>query len=85
MLHILLLLPFLLDGLLGDVVLEYNRAHPLNPVFDPLSELIGITLVFIQWHNLYRRQYPPKDEVDIKTVAKLLLVSRLGLLTPPCP
>ena len=32
--HILLLLPFLLDGLLADEVLEHNRSHPLNPVLD---------------------------------------------------
>jgi hypothetical protein len=46
--HILLLLPFLLDGLLADEVLEHNRRHPLNPALDPSSELIGITLIFIQ-------------------------------------
>jgi hypothetical protein len=46
--HVLLLLPFRLDGLLMDVVLEHNRAHPLNPVFDPSRELIDITLLFIQ-------------------------------------
>ncbi len=46
-LHILLLLPFLLDGHLADVVLEYNREHPLNPVFDPSSELIGIKIFLL--------------------------------------
>jgi hypothetical protein len=63
--HVLLLLPFLRDGLLADVVLDYNREHPLNPVFDPSSELIGITMIFIEWYNLYHRRNPPKDEVDI--------------------
>ncbi len=60
--HILLLLPLFLDGLLADEVLEHNRLHPLNPALDPSSELIGITLIFIQWYNLYRRRCPPKDE-----------------------
>jgi hypothetical protein len=68
MLRILILLPFLLDGLLADEVLEHNRAHTFNPAFDPSSELIGITLVFIQWYILYRRRYPPKDEVDIQVL-----------------
>ena len=69
--HILLLLPFLLDGLLADVVLEHNRNNPFNPVFDPSSELIEITLLFIQWYNLYRRRFPPKDEVDIQNLTIL--------------
>ncbi len=69
--HILLLLPFLLDGLLADVVVEHNRNNPFNPVFDPSSELIGITLLFIQWYNLYRRRFPPKDEVDVQNLTIL--------------
>ena len=69
--HVLLLLPFLLDGLLADEVLKHNRAHPLNPVLDPSSELIGVTMVLIQWYNLYRRRYPPKDEVDIQDLTAL--------------
>jgi hypothetical protein len=62
--HILFLLTFLLDGLLADVVLEH-------PAFDPFSELIGITMLFIQWYHLYRSRYPPKDEVDIKDLTNL--------------
>ncbi len=69
--HISLLLPFLLDGLLADEVLEHNRLHPLNPALDPSSEFVGITLIFIQWYNLYRRRYPPKDEVDIQDLTTL--------------
>ncbi len=45
--HILLLLPFLLDGLLTDEVLEHNRLHPLNPAWDPSSELIAIILIML--------------------------------------
>ncbi len=42
--HILLFLPFLLGGLLADVVLEHslNRANPFNPAFHPSSDLSGI-------------------------------------------
>ncbi len=69
--HILFLLPFLLDGLMANEVLEHNRAHPLDPILDPSNELIGITMLFIQWYNLYRRRYPPKDEVDIQHLTVL--------------
>ena len=69
--HILLLLPFLLDGLLADVMLEHNRENPFNPVFDPSSELIGITMLFIQWYNLYQRRFPPKDEMDVQDMTIL--------------
>ncbi len=69
--HILLLLPFLLDGLMADEVLEHNRAHPSNPTLDPSNVLIGITMLFIQWYNLYRRRYPPKVEVDIQHLSAL--------------
>jgi hypothetical protein len=55
----------------ADEVLEHNRLHPLNPALDPSDELVGITLTFIQWYNLYRRRYPPKDEVDIQDLTTL--------------
>ncbi len=45
--HILLLLPFLMDRLLEDVVHEHNQNYPLQPVYDPSKELIEITMVFI--------------------------------------
>jgi hypothetical protein len=69
--HILLLLPFLLDGLLEDVVQEHNQNFPLRPVHDPSKELIEITMLFIRWYMLYRRRFPPKDEVDIKEMIAL--------------
>ena len=69
--HILLFLPCLLDGLLADVVLEHNRENPFNPVFDPSSELIGITMLLFQWYNLYQRRFPPKDEVDVQDMTNL--------------
>ncbi len=54
--HILLLLPFLLDGLLADVVLKHDWEISFNRVFYPSSELIRITMLFIQWFNLYCRR-----------------------------
>ena len=70
--HVLLVLPFLLDGLLDPAVLEeHNRKHPLRPVHDPSTELVGITILFIQWYMLYRRRYPPKDKEDVKELAAL--------------
>ena len=33
--HVLLLMPFLLDGLLADEVEEYNLANPLGRISDP--------------------------------------------------
>ena len=33
--HVLLLMPFLLDGLLTDEVEEYNLANPLGRISDP--------------------------------------------------
>jgi hypothetical protein len=69
--HILLLLPFLLDGLLEDVVQEHNSNHPLRPVVDPSREVIRIILLFIGWYQLYRRRYPPKDKVDIQELARI--------------
>ena len=69
--HILLLLPFLFDGLLADEVLEHNWSHPLNPVLDPSSELIGITILFIEWYNLYRRRFPPKEQVDLQDLTSV--------------
>ena len=66
--HILIMLPFLLDGLLVDAVLKHSRAHPLNPALGPSSELIRITMMLIQ---LSRRRYPPNDEVDIQDLTNL--------------
>ncbi len=43
-------------------MLEHNRA---NRVYNPVSERIGIMMLFTQWYNLYLRRYPLKDEVDI--------------------
>ena len=74
--HILLVLPFLLHNLLEEEVEEYNRHHPFDPITDPSDECIGIVLVFIDWYHLYRRRFPPKDEVDIQD----LQVKSLGYI-----
>jgi hypothetical protein len=51
--------------------IEHNQSHPLNPVLDPSSELIGITILFIEWYNLYRRRFPPKDQVDLQDLTSV--------------
>ena len=71
--NILLMLPFLLHNLLEEEVEEYNRRNPFEPVTDPSDECIGIVLLFIDWYHLYRRRYPPKDEVDIQDLQVLSL------------
>ena len=43
--HILLLLPFLLEGLLTDEVEEHNRANPLSKVSDPSPMMVQIVLM----------------------------------------
>ena len=74
--HILLLLPFLLHNLLEDEVAEYNSKNPFDPITDPSDECIRIVLALLQWYHLYRRRFPPKDEVDIQD----LQVMSLGYL-----
>ena len=71
--NILLMLPFLLHNLLEEEVEEYNRRNPFEPITDPSDECIGIVLLFIDWYHLYRRRYPPKDEVDIQDLQVLSL------------
>jgi hypothetical protein len=71
--HILLLLPFLLPDLLKEEVEEYNQSNVFEPISDPSDECIGIVLLFLSWYNLYRRRYPPKDELDIIAFQKLSL------------
>jgi hypothetical protein len=71
MCHVLLILTFLLDGLLEDVVNEHNMNYPPQPVYDPSKEVIEITMLFIQWYMLYHRLFPPKDEVDVQDMIAL--------------
>jgi hypothetical protein len=62
--HILLLLPFLLEGLLTDEVEEHNRANPLSKVSDPSPTMVNIVILFLSWYQLYRRRIPAKDDIE---------------------
>ncbi len=59
--------PVLLEK--NPVFLEKNPLllHPLRPVHDPPTELVGIKILFM----LYRRRYIPKDKEDVKELATL--------------
>jgi hypothetical protein len=71
--NVLLLLPFLLHNLLEEEVAEYNRSNPFDPIRDPSDECIGMVLLLLEWYQLYRRRFPPKDEVDIQDLQALSL------------
>ena len=65
--HILLVLPFLLHDLVRAEVEEYNTNHPMdNPVIDPTTEMIEVTMLLVTWYRLFHKCDPPKDEEDIK-------------------
>ena len=66
--HVLLLLPFLLDGLLTDEVEEYNSANPLGRVSDPSPMMVNIAVMLLSWYHLYSRRFPPKDEEDLRNL-----------------
>ena len=72
--HILLVLPFLLPDLVRPEVEEYNRL-PVNPAAEPLvdpsSDCIDVTLLLLTWYRLLRRCDPPKDEEDINELQEL--------------
>ena len=71
--NVLLLLPFLLHNLLEEEVDEYNRSNPFDPICDPSNECIQMVLLLLEWYRLYRRRFPPKDEVDIQDLQALSL------------
>lgn len=65
--HVLLVLPFLLQDLLGPEVRAHNAQTPQAAhVVDPSAELIEVVLVLLTWYRLFRRRSPAKDEVDIE-------------------
>jgi hypothetical protein len=64
--HILLLLPFLLEGLLTEEVAEYNRRNPIIKVSDPSPNMVQIVMMLLAWYGLYRRRFPAKDEDDLE-------------------
>ncbi len=54
--HILLVLPFLLHDLVRPEVEEYNRLNPAEePLVDPSSDCIDVTLLLLTWYRLFRR------------------------------
>ncbi len=70
--HILLVLPFLLHDLVRPEVEEYNRLDPAEePLADPSSDCIDVTLLLLTWYRLFRRCNPPKDEEDINELQEL--------------
>jgi hypothetical protein len=70
--HILIILPFLLEGLLTDEIEEHNAANQfIHRVVDPSSKMVDITIMLLSWYHLYRRKIPAKDEEDIKNLSKL--------------
>ena len=69
--HVLLILPFLLQGLLTEEVEEYNRMNPLVRIVDPSPMMLEISIMLLSWYRLYRRKFPAKDEDDIKDLSSL--------------
>jgi len=70
--HILILLPFLLEGLLTDEVEEHNASNRfIHWVVDPSPKMVNITITLVSWYQLYRRKFPAKDEEDIKNLSNL--------------
>ena len=70
--HMLIILPFLLEGLLTDEVEEHNAANQfIHRVVDPSSKMVDITIMLLSWYHLYRRKFPAKDEEDIKDLTTL--------------
>ncbi len=70
--HILLLLPFLLPDLVRPEVEEYNRLNQRKePLVDPSSDVIEVTLVLLTWYRLFRWWNAPKDEDGLKDFARI--------------
>jgi hypothetical protein len=67
--HILLVLP---HDLARPEVEEYNRLNPTEePLVDPSSACIDVTLLLLTWYRLFRRCDPLKDEDDLKELQEL--------------
>ena len=71
--HILLTLPFLLEGLLTKQVEEHNRRNPVARIVNPSPMMVRITIMLLSWYQLssYRRKFPAKYEEDIKDLGSL--------------
>jgi hypothetical protein len=65
-------LPFLLHDLVRSEVEEYNRLNPAEePLVDPSSDCIDVTLLLLSWYRLFRQCDPPKDEEHINELQEL--------------
>ena len=70
--HVLLVLLFLLLDRVLPEVQEYNRQNPREePLVDPSSDVIEVTLLLSTWYRLFGRCDPPKDEDDLKELQEL--------------
>jgi hypothetical protein len=69
--HILLILPFLLEGLLTGEVEEHNARNPVMRIVDPSPMMVNVTIMLLSWYQLYRRKFPAKDEEDLKDLGTL--------------
>ncbi len=59
--------PLIQVSWLIKVTPEYNRQNPREePLVDPSSDLIEVTLLLSTWYRLFRRCDPPKDADDLK-------------------
>jgi hypothetical protein len=51
---------------------KYNRLNPTEePLVDPSSACIDLTLLILTWYHLFRQCDPPKDEDDLKELQEL--------------
>ena len=56
-----------------EAVEEYNRKNPAMLIVDsdPSPMIVDITIMLLSWYQLYRRNFPAKDEEDIKDLGTL--------------
>ncbi len=51
---------------------EYNKLNPREePLVDPSSDVIDVTLLLLARYRLFRRCNPPKDVDDLKEFQEL--------------
>ncbi len=64
--------PLAVQDLVRPDVEKYNRLNPAEePLVDPSSDCIDVTLLLLTWYRLFRRCDPPKDEEDINELQEL--------------
>ena len=55
----------------AEEVEEYNRRNPVMHIVDASPMMVDITIMLLSWYQLYRREFPAKDEEDIKDLGTL--------------